>query len=171
MSTSQSQATINCIINLCTEKGYKHTPNETVYSEILTKEDLTNVVNFITAGLVEGSISITDKSKEKWKVGTDQVDVKGLRRYVVGLVNDRLRKAKALNGNVKYEYKEPGKLTMSKDPELKALNQTMEITTDPEHKKLIQVEIDRRQQELNKPKKVEVDVSLLPKHLRDKLGL
>ena len=168
---TQSQSTIDCIINLCTEKGYKHTPNETVYSEILTKEDLTNVVNFITVGLVEGNISITDKSKEKWSVGTDNCDVKGLRRYVVGLVNDRLRKSKVLNGNVKYEYKEPGKLTMSKDPELKALKQTMEITTDPEHQKLIQAEIDRRQQELNKPKKVEVDVSLLPKHLRDKLGL
>ena len=47
----------------------------------------------------------------------------------------------------------------------------MEITTDPEHQKLIQAEIDRRQQELNKPKKVEIDVNLLPQHLRDKLGL
>ena len=163
---TQSQATIDCIINICNEKGYAHQPHETVYRDILTKEDTTQVVTFITQGLIDGEISMTDKSKEKFKD-----DPKGLRRYVVGLVNDRLRKSKVLNGNTKYEYKEPGKLTMSKDPELKSLKQVLDITTDPEDRNLIQVEIDRRQQELNKPKKVEIDVSLLPQHLRDKLGL
>jgi hypothetical protein len=163
---SQSEVTINCILNLCTEKEYDHTPHETVYKDLLSKDDITQVVNFVTKGLINEEVTMTEKSKEKFKD-----DPKGLRRYVVGLVNDRLRKSKVLNGNVKYEYKEPGKLTMSKDPKLKSLNQVMEITTNPEHRVEIQKEIDRRMAELNAPKKVEIDVSLLPEELRKKLGL
>ena len=164
MSMSQSDATINCILNLCKEKGYIQTPKETIYKDILTKEDTTFVVNFITLGLIEGDITMTDKSREKFKE-----DKKGLRRYVVGLVNDRLRKAKVLNGNVTYKYKNPGKLTQSKDPELKSLLQVMDITTDPLHKVAIQVEIDRRKKELDVVKKVTIDYSLLPESVRKML--
>jgi len=165
MSNTQSEATINCIINLCTEQGYNHSPHETIYKDLLTKDDVTNVVNFVTAGMTNGDITMTDKSRAKF-----EDDPKALRRYAVGLVNDRLRKAKALNGNTKYEYKNPGKLTASRDPELKALMQTIEIVPD-EHKAEVQVEIDRRRAELNKPKTVTINYDALPPELRAKLGL
>jgi len=165
MSMSQSEATINCIINLCTDKGYDHSPHETIYKDILTKDDVTHVVNFVTAGMQDGNITMTDKSRTKF-----EDDPKALRRYAVGLVNDRLRKAKALNGNTAYQYKNPGKLTSSRDPELKALMQTIEIVPD-EHKPEVQKEIDRRLAELNKPKKADINYDALPAGLRAKLGL
>ena len=166
MSNSQSQATISCILNLCTEKEYNHTPNETIYRDLLSKEDTTQIVNLITQGLCDGDITMNDKAKKKF-----QHDIKALRRYVVGLVNYRLRKSKVLNGNEVYVVKEPGKLKNSRDAELKSLLQVMEITTNEEHRVEIQKEIDRRQAELNVVKKVEIDVSLLPEELRKKLGL
>lgn len=165
MTQTQSEATINAIINLCNEKNYDHAPHETIYKDILTKDDITQVVNFVTAGMISGDIGMTDKSKAKF-----EDDPKALRRYAVGLVNDRLRKAKALNGNTKYEYKNPGKLTNSRDPELKALTQTLEIIPE-EHKAEVMKEIERRKAELNVPKKVEINYDDLPEALRMKLGL
>lgn len=162
---TQSEATINSIINLCNEKGYDHSPHETVYKDILTKDDITQVVNFVTAGMSEGTISMTDKSRAKF-----EGDLKALRRYAVGLVNDRLRKAKVLNGNTTYQYKNPGKLTNSRDEELKALLQTLEIVPD-EHKAEVQKEIDRRRSELSKPKTVNINYDALPAELRAKLGI
>lgn len=165
MSKTQSEATINCILNLCTEQEYEHTPHETIYKDLLTKDDITKVVNFVTTGMQNNEITMTDRSHEKF-----DDDPKALRRYAVGLVNDRLRKAKALNGNTMYQYKNPGKLTSARDPELKALMQTIEIVPD-EHKAEVQKEIDRRRGELNKPKKVEIDYDALPAELRAKLNI
>lgn len=165
MSQSQSESTINCILNLCTEQGYDHAPHETIYKDILTKDDVTHVVNFVTAGMISGDITMTDKSHTKF-----DDDPKALRRYAVGLVNDRLRKAKALNGNSTYQYKNPGKLTSSRDPELKALLQAIEVVPE-DQKELVQVEIDRRRLELNKPKTVEINYDDLPEALRIKLGM
>ena len=168
MTISQSEATINAIVNLAQEQGYNAQPFETVYKDILTKQDTNQVVNFITKGLISGDISMTDKSKAKFK-GDD----KALRRYVVGLVNDRLRKAKALNGNTTYQYKEPGKLTNSRDAELKALTQVLALDNPPEVKAEIEAEINRRKQELAaaKVKTVNINYDALPADLRAKLGI
>lgn len=165
MSQTQSEATINCILNVCNDKGYEHSPSETVYKDILTKDDVTHVVNFVTAGMQAGNITMTDKAHAKF-----DNDPKALRRYAVGLVNDRLRKSKVLNGNTTYQYKNPGKLTISRDPELKALMQTIEIVPE-EHKPEVQKEIDRRKAELDKPKMVEINYDALSPELRAKLGL
>ena len=165
MSQTQSEATINCILNLCTEMEYKHSPKETIYKDLLTKDDITKVVNFITAGMINGDITMTDKSHKKF-----DKDHKALRRYTVGLVNDRLRKAKVLNGNTTYKYKNPGKLTSARDPELKALMQTIEIVPK-EHVAEVQKEIDRRKAELATKKTVEIDYNLLSPELRKTLGI
>lgn len=164
----QSDATVACIINLCTEMGYKHNPGETVYKDLLTKDDKTFVANFVTKGCLDGSIMMSDRFTEKTKG-----DPKAVRRYVVGLVNDRLRKAKKLNGSTKYVAANPGKLKGSRDPEMKSLKQVLEITTDESNRKDIQLEIDRRQKELDleKKKTVTIDVKFLSPELRKTLNL
>lgn len=165
---TQSDATINAIVNLAQEQGYDASPFETDYKTVLTKDDTNQIVNFITAGLTEGNITMTDKSKAKF-----EDDPKGLRRYVVGLVNDRLRKAKAINGNVTYQAKDPGKLKNSRDAELKALTQVLTLDNTPEVKAEIQAEIDRRKAELDaaKVKTVEINYDALPAELRAKLNI
>lgn len=166
MSVTQSEAVISCVLNLCTEKKIKHEPFVTIYRDVLTDGDKSLVADFITQGLVKGEITMTEKSKIKFKD-----DVKALRRYVVGLVNDRLRKAKKLNGNTTYQHQEPGKLKNARDPELKALMQTLEIVP-AEHKADVQVEIDRRKKELDAAKKttVAIDLTQLSPELRKMLG-
>ena len=169
MTTSQSDATINAVVNLAKEQGYDAKPFETDYKSVLTKADTTQVVNFITQGLTDGEITMTDKSKAKF-----EDDPKALRRYVVGLVNDRLRKAKAINGNTVYAAKEHGKLKASRDAELKALTQVLSLNNTPEVKAEIQAEIDRRKSELDAAK-VKTDKPInydaLPADLRMKLGI
>jgi hypothetical protein len=166
---TQSEATINAVINLAKDKGYSATPFETDYNTVLTSDDKSTVVNMITQSIIDGTVSMTEKSQQKF--GDDD---KALRRYVVGLVNDRLRKAKALNGNVKYEHKEPGKLTSSRDPQLKALNQILNLeTTTEDDKPAIEKAIKQRQAELNveKQKQVTINYDALPADLRAKLGI
>ena len=165
---TQSQAVINFVVNLANERGYSAQPFETDYKSILTKDDINTVVKMTFAGLKSGEISMTEKSQAKF-----QGDDKALRRYVVGLVNDRLRKAKTLNGNVTYEYKQPGKLTSSRDPELKALTQVLELHKGTEHEVEIQQAINERKSKLQaeKQKQVTVNVDALPADLRAKLGL
>lgn len=168
MSKTQSEATINAVIALAQDQGYQATPHETDYKTVITKADQTIVVNMITAGLLAGDITMAEKSKAKF-AGDD----KALRRYVVGLVNDRLRKAKALNGNIAYVAKEPGKLKNSRDAEMKALTQVLTLDNPPEVKAEIEAEIVRRQAELDaiNPKTVTIQVEHLPEALRAKLGL
>jgi len=165
---SQSEATINAVVNLAKEQGYDASPFETDYKSVLTKDDTNQVVNFITQGLTDGNITMTDKSKAKF-----QDDPKALRRYVVGLVNDRLRKAKAINGNITYQAKEPGKLKNSRDAELKALTQVLSLDNTPEVKAEIEAEITRRKAELDaaKVKTVTINYDALPADLRAKLGI
>lgn len=165
---SQSEATVNAIVNLAKENGYDASPFETDYKEVLTKADTTQVVNFITQGLTDGNITMTDRSHAKF-----DNDPKALRRYVVGLVNDRLRKAKAINGNVVYQAKNPGKLKNSRDAELKALTQVLSLDNTPEVKAEIQAEIDRRKAELDvaKVKTVTINYDALPADLRAKLNI
>lgn len=87
-----------------------------------------------------------------------------LAKYVPGLVNNWLRKDKRLNGGVKYETKRPGSRTGSGDEQLKAMKQLLSITTDPDARSAIELEMKNRL-EVIKPKPT-VDVSKLPESLR-----
>jgi len=165
---TQSEATINAVINLANEKGYEATPFETDYKTVLTADDQQVIVNTIFQGLKDGQISMTEKSKAKFAD-----DDKALRRYVVGLVNDRLRKAKALNGNTTYQYKNPGKLKDARDPQLKALNQVLELHKDTDNEAEIVAAIEKRKAEIaaEKQKEVTINIEHLPADLVEKLGL
>lgn len=166
---TQSQATIDITVNYCKEKGIDATPFETDYKTVLDSNDKKAIVSMVFEGIVNGSISITKSSQEKY-----ENDDKALKRYTVGLLNDRLRKAKALNGNTTYSAKEPGKLVNARDAELKALTQTLEIVPE-ESKADVQIEIDRRKSEIQaaKAKKTATPINYdaLPADLRAKLGL
>jgi hypothetical protein len=165
---TQSQAVINFVINLAKEKGYSAKEFETDYKTVLSKEDVNTVVEMTFAGLQSGSISMTDASQAKFAD-----DDKALRRYVVGLVNDRLRKAKAINGNTVYQYKEPGKNRFNKDATLKALNQVLELHRGTDAEAEIQEAIDARIAEVGQtaPKKVTINYDALPDDLRAKLNI
>ena len=159
---TQSSAVIEMVINLAKERGYEATPFETDYSTVITKADEQLIGDMVFAGINDQEIGLSVKSQAKF-----EDDPKALRRYVTGLVNDRLRKAKALNGDTIYKYKNPGKLTNSRDELLKTLTQVLAITEGDEDKAAIQSEIDKRRKEIAalKVKTTPIDMSHLPADL------
>lgn len=91
-------------------------------------------------------------------------DEEALRKYIPGLVNNWIRKDQRLNGGVQYQAKNPGSRSGSGDEQVKAMKTLLSMTTDPEAKEAIQLEIAKRIAAI-KPK-VELDVSKLPESLR-----
>lgn len=118
-----------------------------------------------TRKLIEAEVVSLFKSGEVAYDGGVPSDEK-LNKYVPGLVNNWLRKDTRLNGGEKYQAKNPGIRAGSGDETMKAMKSLLAITTDPEAKAKIQVEIDKRAADIAKSKQPTVDVSKLPESLR-----
>lgn len=120
----------------------------------LTKEERQKVQANLLAGFNNGDIEfqgdLTDKTK--------------LSAYVSGLVSNWLRKDKRLNGNTTYVPANPGTRTGSNDDGVKAMRQLLTQIDDPDAKKEIQAELEKKLAEL-KPKPT-IDVDQLPDHLK-----
>jgi hypothetical protein len=85
-----------------------------------------------------------------------------LRKYVVGLINNWVRKAPEFNHGGKYIPTQPG--SRSSDETLKALRTLAKTVSDPVVLNEINEAIRERTEEL-KPT-AEINVSALPEHLR-----
>lgn len=125
----------------------------------LTSEQRASVNNILFEGFRGGHIAYDAEFAAK------VADDKALRSYVSGLQSNWLRKDKRLNGNVKYEAKNPGSRTGSGDVVLKNMRLLLSTITDEADRKEIQAEIDARVAAL-KPTAPTLDVSSLPEHLR-----
>jgi len=128
-------------------------------------------------GEIHGKVTLNDNQKKEvyalvftaFKHG--EIVYKGgipaepLRKYIPGLVNNWLRKDKALNGGVKYKAKAPGSRAGAGDAGLKAMKQLLAETTNEEDREVIEMEIELRQEALAKPKAV-INIEALPPLLR-----
>jgi hypothetical protein len=85
---SQKDAVINAVASIL---GDRFEPGINA-RELLSAEEITSVKNTVSNGILNGSVSFSK----------DVSDEKAVRRYVAGLVDNHLRKAKELNGGVKY---------------------------------------------------------------------
>lgn len=160
----QSDAVRDICQQYCQEKEYEF-GNGVDLKETFTNEDLYNVTTIIANGFDAGEIDMSAKARAKY----DTIDK--LKVYSRGLLNDRLRKHKELNGGDPYKAKKPGSMKGKRDPELKALQAL--LAQQPDHAEEIEKHIARRQAELDaeKAKKVEIDISALPADLVATLGL
>jgi hypothetical protein len=94
-----------------------------------------------------------------------------LKKYISGLVNNWIRKAKEFNSGQTYKAKNPGSRAGSQDPEVKEMRKLLSVTTDPEARTLIQEAINSKIAELKAEKnQVEIDISNLPEHLKHLVG-
>jgi hypothetical protein len=94
-----------------------------------------------------------------------------LKSYCSGLQSNWLRKDKRLNGNVKYEAKNPGTRQGSGDAQLKAMRALLSTVTTQEDKAEVQKHIDARVAEITAAKVVKIDLSALPESLRLKFKI
>jgi hypothetical protein len=157
---NQRQATVTVLMSILSERGVSYELNgETPISAVLTKSDKDQAVALISKGFLAGQIDMSQEGKDKY-FG----DEKELKKYVVGLVNNWVRKATEFNGSIKYEIKNKGSRTGSGDEQIKALKELLKQTTDSEVRAEIQAAINDRTEEI-KPK-TEINIDALPVHLR-----
>jgi hypothetical protein len=160
---SQRQATVSIILSTLSERGVKYELNgDTPVSEVFTVSDKERAVTMLVAGFRSGQVQMSSEASDKYAFDSE------LRKYCVGLLNNWLRKAPEFNGGNAYATKNPGSRSGSSDDKLRALKALMSTVNDPTIKATIQVEIDKRLEEL-KPK-IEIDISLIPESLRHLLG-
>lgn len=113
----------------------------------------------------------TELSEEASAKYSTEEDIR--KKYVNGLLNNWLRKDKRLNGNTKYEIKNPGGRATSGDGQIKEL---MKMKNHPDYQDkldIIEQAIEKRKQEImiEKAKTVQIDLSVLPNDLLDKLSM
>ena len=129
----------------------------------LTSDERAKVVTLVCEAFENSEVTFKDTDANSLKLK----DEKELKKYVVGLVNNWLRKDPKLNGGERYEAKNPG--SRASDPQLKNMQLLLKATADPTKKALIQKHIDARVAEIAaaKAKKVEVDFSFIPEELKE----
>jgi hypothetical protein len=155
---NQRNAVVSTIISVLNERGCKYEMNGPLsISEVMTESDKQKVISIICQGFKDDRIEMSTDAKVKYAADAE------LRKYVVGLVNNWVRKAPEFNSGNAYQAKNPGSRTGSGDPKLQALK-ALYNTVPEAHKPAVQAAINARLEEL-KPK-IEIDTNLLPEHLR-----
>ena len=134
----------------------------------LTKDQRGEVVALVTQSILDGETEFSDSARAKYDTA-DKV-----KSYVVGMVNNWLRKDTRLNGGSKYEPKNPGSRAGSSDPVIKELRKLLSTLTDEDQRDAVQAEIDARlatiQAEKAKTKVQEINLENIPEHLRALVG-
>lgn len=159
---SQKMAVINVILATLSDRGVKYElKSETPVQDILTESDKTTIRTTLFSMFRKGEVECSEEATKKF---TDDSELKA---YISGLVNNWVRKSVDLNGNVKYQAKNPGSRQGSGDEQVREMKKLLSQTTDASKKQLIQSAIDARLSEIKSEKnKVEIDVSKLPEELR-----
>ena len=121
----------------------------------LSKDQKTQVYSLLQAQFESGQIELRGDHDSTW-----------IKQYVPGLVNNWLRKDARLNGDTKYQAKNPGIRQGSGDQQLKAMKALLSVTTNEVDKATIQSAIEARKSELAAAKAKPIDIEALPESLR-----
>lgn len=160
----QNDAVFNATVSVLAEREFKFEPGMSAKS-VVTPDDKKLIISMVTQGILNGSVAFSDEARAKH---TTEAQV---RSYVSGMVDNHFRKDKRLNGNTKYEIKNPGSRTGSQDDVIKNLRALKSQTTDEKAIFEIDQAIASRVAELKaaKPKaakKVTIDADKIPESLR-----
>lgn len=160
--TNQRTACVNAIISTLSERGVDYQLNgETTISEVLTDQDKVTVREILFTAFRQGDVEY--KASFQAKVNDDSE----LKKYISGLTNNWIRKAKEFNNGQAYVAKNPGSRTGSQDSKVKEMRKLLSVTTDPQAKTMIESAISERVAYLKAEKnQVEIDVNNLPEALR-----
>jgi hypothetical protein len=170
MSTpiSQKTAVVNAVAGVL---GGSFVPGETQAKESLSSEQLNEVRESVLNGILNGEIQFNG----------DTGDSKSLSRYVNGMIDNHFRKAKELNGGIKYTPANPGK--GRRDPQLSALKKLAKNYSEGTDEFVrVTSAIQSREQELSEERKISaasrkrdsvlssIDTSVLPEDLQETLA-
>lgn len=163
---NQRQATVSTILAVLENAGIEYELNgEMPVSQVLNPKMKEEVRSALFVMFKNGDVEY----KESFQAKVD--DDSELKKYISGLVNNWIRKAKEFNSGNTYKPKNPGSRAGSQDSQVKEMRKLLSITTDEEAKAKIQSAIDKRVSEIKVEKNsVEIDVNQLPEHLRSLLA-
>jgi len=166
MKVNQKSATVNTILAVLSDRGVDYELNgQTPISQVLNDSDKAKVREILFTQFKQGQVEY--KSSFQSKVDDDSE----LKKYISGLVNNWIRKAKEFNSGQTYKAKNPGSRTGSQDPEVKEMRKLLSVTTDPQSRTMIEQAISKRIAELKaEQNQVEINVDNLPAHLRHLIG-
>jgi hypothetical protein len=108
MSTSQKEAVVAAVEEIL---GDSFVSGTTIVKETITSDQLSQLREQILTGILGGTIAYSG----------DRSDAKAVGRYVNGMIDNHFRKAKELNGGMKYAVKNVTGSRGSRDPQLTAL--------------------------------------------------
>jgi hypothetical protein len=159
MTIKQVEAVFQVVSKLYKEKNGVEFSNETG----ITRHDFdfAKAKAILIDGFNNGEIEISD-TFDKTKLTT----------YVSGLINNHIRKDKRLNGNVKYEAKNPGSRAGQSDPQIAALRQLLkQLPTGHSKRGEVQAALEARLAAIKAKtnKQVVIDANALPEALRSLL--
>jgi hypothetical protein len=157
---NQKQAVTNAVLTVFPDFQLG---GETSLAEILTDTAKKEIKSIIVNGFMSGKIEMSEEGKAKYFSNQSE-----LSKYVVGLINNWVRKNPEFNGGNGYTVKNPGSRKGAGDETLKALRQLLKVTTDAQVKSEIESAISERLNDI-KPK-VEINLAALPEHLRYLVG-
>lgn len=153
---SQKQAVTNAVLTVIPDYELG---GETILADVLTSSNKESIKQILVNGFQEGKVEMSAEGQAKYFNNPTE-----LGKYVVGLINNWVRKNPEFNNGIGYVSQNPGSRKGSGDAQLKALRALLKVTTDTEARSTIEAAIKSRLDEL-KPK-VEIDFSALPEHIR-----
>ena len=162
MKVNQKQATVKAIMYVLEENGVEYEQfGETPVKDVLNDSMKAEVRDILFEEFKDGMIEY--KASFQPKVDSDSE----LKKYISGLVNNWIRKAKEFNGNTTYKAKNPSSRAGSGDAKVKEMKKLLSVTTDATAREMIEQAIETRIAELKAEKnEVEIDINNLPEELR-----
>lgn len=160
---NQREATVGTILAVLEARGVEYVLNgETPISSVLTDTDKATIRETLFTMFREGEV--TYKDDFQWKVDDD----KELKKYISGLVNNWIRKAKEFNNGQAYVAKNPGSRAHVQDEQLRELKKlSAQCANNPEAMSEIAEAIAARKAEIEAAKpQAQINTDALPEHLR-----
>lgn len=135
---------------------------------LVTDEALKTIIGLVATGILAGEIEMSAEGRAKY------TEEKTMKVYANGLVNNWFRKDKRLNGDTKYEAKNPGSRAGCGDETLKALKALRATKSDAADLAVIDEAIEARKSELGEAKVKTLtaeQIEALPANIRSLLGI
>lgn len=152
----QKDAAISTILNVLADRGVVYEMNGNVnMKDLLTSEDKTKIYDEMCAMYVRGEYEITTTPAGP-----------ALRKYVTGLISNWVTKYDGFNQGVKHTIKNPGSRAGAGNEAIKNLKILLEKVRGTANEATVQEAIDKAMFELKPTVTKEINVSLLPEHLR-----
>ena len=156
---SQREGVYAAVKAFLAEAGIQHDDGQKVE---LTKDQFRTVVEMVANTIHGGEVVFSPEAKAKYN------DFDKIKGYCSGLVSNWLRKDERLNGNTKYQPKNPGSRAGQGDQQIAELRKLLKTLSDKDQIEAVKSHIDMRLTELkaSKAKSIEINPELLPESLR-----